>query len=1332
MADYVEDIVGLGKQAAAGLLTIPSEALRAASVVASPNRFLRQLRGEATQDDKTGVAATLQGWGDRWNEGVNELVGVNDPSPLDNTAQFAARMLGGAIPVAPLKAISTAVANAPLLVRGGVGLLEAMTPLTFTSNKGLATLPAVATNVGVQTAVAGGAQAALEPRDPTQVYEKYDAEGNLVEAYYPGEGQLPGAGRVAARSIQTAIQDHPVAAGVGAATAAGLGVLGYRGLRNVRAQQAAQATSDVVQPIRPVDTDVPVTNIPINIGGVNVPLTSGLRQAGYRIAEVAADANIVAKDAVEQSLRAAGQPPEEARAIASIIDQVNEVHHKDRVLSALEDGILVSPAGEKRTIKIGRLGEALEAASQRDPDIRRKVDDQIAMETELDNRKYAANRGETVEVMPGTNQPPIPGYIGPLVRITPRATLHDIDDAELVRRVRAGRADRLVQAFVRPYNQFMHDFADFIVDWGGLSRAERGKWLNANPHYMPTINLDEPKSHRVYRFRDHLSGPKTAGDAFLAATEYVNNMLAFVYRNKARDSIVTALQQGGGGAFGNSKWLGRVLDPADLRRRTIADPSAPNGVRPVEKSDFKLTGDKVSFYRNGELVDVEVRNKSLYNSMMAMPRHTSTLLGVMRQLAQSGMTGKIATLIGQPFVVANAFMGAMFGQVTRPKGYSFGLGDKLLQSATGGRVGLRGDPTAYIGMTTGAVRDIGAVLGRALSDTIYNSMNAGGVLGKLPGAEATADFIARKYVNSNVARMHRAGAGHASTLGESDWDVGGRMSVLGAVAPHYDAARSVSTPQSYGEWVKKYGREATPAALKQGWRVFSDIQQAIGSMAQSYIFRSNYGKVTDAARISPEAAYKELEKLTAVTQQLLGDPAQMGSGLRDMAKAGSTRMEKITGRAIDMTPYANISVQALARIVRAARENPMGTATAFALTLGPMVILPLAEGIKLDNERMAQGLDPIYIPWEFNRPDWHATRFVSVPIRGVPPDHSPEYRLDPLMSLLYTIGREIFIERMGLRGDPRSDPALGYSRDAILRIAEERSAQNVYTAAVNTQPFSQFPPWLGAIFAATGIELPPLERLISRGAAQPITVRGMGGYEDTRLAHDVYSTRVEQFIGHVFGSAGLAVSAMLSAGWQSERREAGTFAGRAVEELGGRARARLPEFAPLWEQPKNRATSEPTAQMVNEREATMMRIREGISAAKIPGTLGSGRYAEPGTPGGGSQGVTDPQMRVLLNSVNNFYSTVSGDGGLIGARNKVRRMILDVRQEGLPYVQEREKTNALAAEVVRINRELLALYTRFEDQVSNRLGYRIRLQDIDPTKPITQFSRLPNPPVVPQ
>jgi hypothetical protein len=1425
------------RQFAAGVGTIPSEALRGAAIIANPMRFGRQVFGRETEQDRDpygGAAQVFQGAGDAWNRVVNRQVGVEDPSLLDDTGQALSRLLGGSIlPISTRGVTPAAVQALPAAARMAVGIpakaLELLTPVTFT---GARTIPgkaaAVAANVGVQAAAGTALEYGMEPFDPTVERAQYDADGNLVSLYTPADDNIPGAGRVAARAVTEAVGDHPVAASITGAGLVAAGALGYRQLRRARVQREAMEASDVSGPIDRASTDVPI------IDETTVP--GYVRGRANRFTEVAADANTLTKDAIDQATgrpsatpNAPRQPPpvtrQEAQAAKDAVDMVQEPAHKDRLVGVLEDGVLPTPRGTVRTESLTRIFEDLYHETVDKPDLNKATKELITLETELDNRAYARSaiaRGDAKEVLIDirTGDTPVAGtHPRYTAYVTPRATLWHISDQDLVRRVMdIGHNHPEATQYALRYWKYHSDLADAWVNFGLVSKAERAKWGRANPHFMHTINLDDAKSPRTFRIREHRGGPEKGGDPLLAATEYTDFMLGHVYRNRMRKQVVETLRAGGAidpGAFGNGKWIGRVAHPAEVRRRQVIDPKTGQ-LRQMTKDDVTIEGDRISYYDEGEVVDVEIRNASLLNTLKTMPSAATTVLGAMRQLAQSGMTGKLATLVGQPFVLANATMGGLFASIVRKAGNSFGYLDAGMQALTRplvGKVpglknpiGVRGDPTAIAGMLNSAMRDIASILTRGVRDAFYNSIAADGWLAKVPNAQAIADRAAKRFEESMYAKNHHIGSGSASTLGSSDFDSArNRASVVSVTTPHGNQARVISDPQDWKEVISLAGDRIVPADVKVAARILGEINDAIGNMAQTYHFRSNYGKVQkldDAARV-PEAAYaremaqvdlheatasglrqqertlrqqaaaakaannpaqaraltlqaqytksqatgamavanhhrqlaephrKAFEKaseawfneymsLGVATRQLLGDPAQMGSALRDLNARGTSWTEKLLGRALDMTPYGNIGMQAGARLIKAMKENPGGTATALAMVVMPMAIVPIWNAVRLDREARARGEPERYVEYELSRPGWDSARFVMGSVGGLEPDQSPRMRVDPLIAPVLVLMREAYIEYMGLNRSP-SDPMRAFSEEQLDRLVRDRIYTNVRTAALGALPFSQVAPVINAGAQVMGFEIPPFEQLIGRGSAQPIRPSGLGAIDDSRTAHALTSKTFDAVVGALGAGAATTIVGAVNQGWQSERRVPGTAVGAAWDEVTGRARDRLPELRPLWAEPAKRATTDYIGTLVNEREQTIRAVTAGRQATRGEGTIGSGRYRERDELGGGRQGAADPDMDTLLNVIPRFSVATAP---LIAARQKERDQMTSLAQRGLSFAERRVAENAHAREITRINTELLAKYTEFEDRLSERFRYRIRLDRLDPSKPITQFRRM--------
>lgn len=1415
------------RQGAAGVLTIPGATLDFLGMVANPNRTLRAITGQSTDADRDpygGVAQVLSGTGQAANDIVAKAVGVQpNPTLQDDTTEALAKIAGQSIPtlgVGATRPLVQAAARSPTAVRAALRALEWITPTTVTSRTGLSTLRPMAANVGVQAAVGAGLERYIEPFDPTQPHKTYDQDGNLIDEYYPEPNNLPGSGRIAVNAVRDQVGDHPVLAGLGAAGALGAAVLTRRGLRTAKTIQDANATSDIVQPIPRVDENVPITNTPVTVAGVPV-VPGAVREAANKTAEVLQDSNIQAKDAARQS------NPGTAEAVRDAIDMANEGAHKDRVISLAETGRLNTPVGMRQSESIRRISEEVYHRSINDPEFQKKFNELIAMESELDNRAYQVDKGNanSVAIDVTTGQRVQSGVQGANVHwITPRATLHAIWDSDLITRIRDIRANEPeVVAMAERYWKLHRDLADAWVDFGILSKGERAAWRKANPHFMHTINFDDPKSPRTYRLREHEQGPPTAGDPFLAAIEYQDFMLGQVYRNRKNQELIESLRSttGGSNIYNNGQWLGKVAHPAELRRTVIPVPGS-NKPRNLTLDELDLKGDVITYFDKGELVRAEVKNKALYNTMQRMPQHATTIMGWFRQLAQSGMTGAWAMAVLQPFSMANATMGGMFASIVRPAGMSFGYLDKGLQAVTqrvlGKPIGLRGDPTAMLGMANSVGMDARAILARSISEAFYNSITGGGRLAgaadaahgmwsKIPDAQGIADRAAKTFVESLYAENHRTGSGGATTLGTKEADTHGRASLISTVAPHSNLTRVVNNPQDLKERIQMFRRSIVPTDLKIATRLLLDLNEAVGNAAQTFFYRSNADKARakgeaavpveqayaqamhqaqpyvdqakahrDNARVALQSAkvakangntrlatqhrvyakaeqqlakaqqaladphlatarthraaadaawnewFKEVQHLGVATRQLLGDPAQMGTGLRDLGKPGRTLPTVIAGNVTNWIPYGNIGWQAGARMIRAAKENPLGTAAALAMTLGPMVYLPLASALRKDQEAEARGEEPHAMKDELSRPAWEVTRFIPIPIDGVPPEHTPLFRIDPVLSFAYTLFREGVISAFGLRGDPRSDPTLAYTHEQLMRISEARSWNNIWTSALNALPFNQVPPVFGAASTMAGFNLGSFNELLGRGGATPMTTRNLGGFDQSRITNDVTTKTFDSVAGQLGGGAAMTLVQTIRSGYQHELREPGTFVPGALNTLRGKAIDRLPEIAPLFPgQARRLSTNDNLADMTNAKERLFNTIKDNTASVNMPGTIGSGRGAEIMRDGGGRGGTADAEMRGLLTRAAELGRTLQP---LRDARTKERERLIHVEALGLSYADQRNQQNAISREIRRINANLLARYVEFEDNETQRTGYRIRLDNVDPRKPISQFDRI--------
>lgn len=1339
--DYINDIINATpeslRQIAAGVATIPSETGRLVAMLANPRRAYRQITDTALPEDSTGVPATIQGYSDRYNAAVNSALNLKDPSFLDDTGNATLRMLGGALPNAPSSLFRGALSAAPAIVRGGVRLAESLTPVTFTSAKGVARAGPVAANTLIPTAAGVAAEALTEKQDPTATIREYDEDGNLSRIVYPAV--TPGVGRIAAREIGESISEHPVGAALGGGAALLFGAMARRSINKTAAVREASEQSDVIKPIDAASAQP------------NVPLDGPILNARTGVQEVTQDANIVAKEMVEKSIGQAD--PRRAASVQAMLDLGNDSSHKSRVQQARAAGVIDTPEGPVHVPSIDRTAEELTNASRgTDPELKRRVDDRIELENELDNRlshqkratamrQNGASEDEIVEAghlvrVDSTRPQMVPGtttqarIAGKLAYekdvITPRAQQWNLPDTDLEQRVQAARADATTVPWVKRYHDYHEGMLGAVVKFKALGQNEASRMLKVNPHYRHTNNFIGPKSPFTTRLRGHQEGPEFGGDVWDAAREYTDHALDFAYKNMRRRETIEAIRDGMAANPSLPRWLGQSADPREIRKYHVQTTTTGLNTPPVPmtKADIKLSGDIQRYKVGDDLVETEIHNKSLFNSLENMPRHTKTMFGWMRSLAESSMTGKIATLMGQPFALANATMGSIFAAVTRPKGLSFGALDKGAQALTGGRIGIRGDPTIAAMVPYTAAKNVGVVMARAVSDALYNSIAASGMLAKIPNARGLADRLGQVFRESNYAQQFRGGAGEVNTMGGEGIDTSARSSFVEGME-RTEQARVVSPndPSSVSRYLRTIDKNVNPVAVKVGWRLLGDIQNAIASSPQSYAWQSNINRRTKG--LTPEQAYREVQTLSAEVRQLLGDPAMRGTGLRDFQTRGSTGTQKVVGRVLDATPYGNIGVQATARLMQAFRRDFVGTSAGMGIVLGEIAILPLVNAWRLDKERTENGLSPLYLPYELAREGWHQGRFIVGHIQGVDPSLSPAVRSDPLMAPFISVAREVVLYALGISGNRQYEPnsendiALG----ALERYADERRWINVNTSLINAQPLNQFPPAMVAGFAATGIELPGVVDLIGRGGAQPINTRGLGGYDETRQSGGLIGKRLEAIFQGLFPGLGATMGGMLNAGAQ-EARGGGSFVHGATDNVLTRARDRAQEFnGVLWDQPRKRATNDATAAMVNEREATLRAIQTNIQSIKAPGTIGSGRFREQDLGGGGGRaGVQDQPMSDLMGGLNRAWSHIQPQ---TAERSKLREELIAISQRpNMDIVQRRRAENVVAEKIVEVNRRLLNQYYILEDNFSNMYGRRIRLDKLDPSKPITQFPEL--------
>lgn len=1432
MAD--PDVSTLSRQALAGLATVPGEAMRLGAYVLNPARVYRKFTGESTDLDNSrygeGIAPwnrlpqILEGTADAWNEKVSGVLGVEaNPSPQDDTAQFVSRAIGNSVPAITGAGVRAAASLLPGFAQRAASTTagkvvgktaELLTPTTLIPGAAVPAgklfakpsqiAPRMAANVGVQTAAATALEHATEEYDPTQSFMDFDENGRLVDAYFSDPNEAPGVGRVAARGVAGAIGDHPVAASLGGLALGAGALLARRKFVQNRAIRDEFATSDAVGPKDPLPSNVPIVDNP-------------LKNTAYATGEVLADQDLRTKVALEKAAedtnakaraaaQASGQPaaPDvSAQPAKDAIALASDSAHASRLEAAVNDGVVVTPRGEYRIPSLREIGREIYAASTKVTDFAKRFDEYIAYADEINNRKYnaqkvasgkqklvAIDRTTGEEAGPNTN----PANI---VREPARVNMWHLDTPTLEARklaIENSAEGAQIRAVADKYWTFHNRIADAAVAFGVVSKAERGLWAKANPEFRHTINLDQAKSPRTYRARGHASGARVEGNSLQSAGEYADYMLAQMHRNRARAQMFDILN--------GSKWFGKVADPAVIRRQQIIDAKTglPRQMVMADVVDTMNKSNMRSFYRDGELVHFEVLNPQLRFTMDKQPAHAQTMMGWIRGVSQSGMTGKLSLAVGQPFGVANAVMGTMFGTVARPAGRSIGKLDSGKKGLLAG-VARTVDPTTYTGNIWAAGSDVRAIMHRAIADAVYNSIEVQGGLSKTldvidraapswikPGdARRIASEAAAKYLDSPYAERQARGGGNASTMGERDFDTPeGKMTLLDHTSPRYNSIRVLNKPEDIHALWQEFRRTVTPTHFKVGMRLLNDVQEAVGNMAQSSLYRQNRGKsksleqaaqipenardaelalaqpyldrakqFRDAARASKAAGnmtasrqehaqaraqearaqphlqaaegydklakaareewFKEVSSLSLASRQLLGDSGAKGSGLANWQNMDATGAQQVVGWVLNAVPYGNIGMQASARLIKAMKDDPTGTTASLATMIGSITLTSMGSAMLYDKLMGTSGTDQSAVKFDMERPNYHQARHVMIYIPGVPLEQQVSVRIDPQFQLLNAIARTGVGYLAGWFGGD-DDPMKGWTREHILQGVTDRTWDILKTAAVNTAPVNQLPPAFGATAALLGVEPPTIESAINRAGVNMIPQRGLGGFEDSRNAHDVIGKRVSTAIAQIWGTAGATLVEGVRLGYQRERHEPGSFASGALDTFQGRAMDRLPEI--LFPNHIRRiATNDYFADAVNAKEQVATNISQNSTAVKRPGALGVGRSQTLDMAGGGMQGAPEDMVPTLAR-VAAFAQSLTG---LRQERESKRQEILSIDQQNLDFAARRNRQNALAKEVSRINREMLAHWTEFEDQESSRIGRKFRLDNLDPTETLEQF-----------
>lgn len=1246
---------------------------------------------------------------ERVQSGINNALDVQDPNWRADPTGFLARTVGGAVPVGIAR-------GGQLALSGGARLLEALTPVTISTSA--RTLPI---NIGVQAGLGAGVQ------------ELVDVEQNARNAAATAQQQLPeridvitgsdasqpplvegtGAGlpeRIDVDPLPERI-DVPQTSGSGITmsqprlpqpgedrdaswagpilryvvpgfAAAGLVGAGVAAARSVaagrRADQAMAGT--VVQPGIAYNPEVE------RLGRIDT------------VQQAVVSNMTAAERALQQAVEGTGLPPGATRLNQSVADdalgrmqtQLAESPKNDIVSNIARTGY--NPLTGNSFRPLADIEMEVAALKRTNPDSVARAMDALAAGTEHDVRIVNGRAGRFVPGQPGEPA---------------RVTLHDKSFTDLVRMMRDGQNDPVAARIMLEYRRSTDAMLEEMRAMGLKSADDITNMVRDNPNYMHWIFSEEqairdPSGARILttgsennnpinaRVHGHEAGALRSQDPISALNEAWRKVLALGLENDARVAFVNSVMP-------------------HVMQMQRASPDTPRLVRGLKVRDQDKTPGgwvPVHFYQNGKRMAVEVA-PPVAEVLQSYPRATVPFVSAMTRMFRNMTTGPLAAAFGSVMAPVSASMATMATAVNRPKGTAFGLADAAVQKLSGGRGGLRADPTS-LGLTAyAALADLGSEGSRAIASALRNSELNNGVMARWLGPAQLASIknaAQAAYDSSILAEMRRQGS--AGTGLARDPESARTLAVQHQThTPDYAALAQRRTDSGGIDAIKaaaeQYGARLTPPTAARLWQLYTTSLDIVSSAATSAYIRQN----ANVQGMSPKA-------LHGMARRVAGDPAEMGAS--PFAQA-----------AYSMVPYSNIAVQSLTAYLRAVKRNPAAATAGIAAAVALPQMAQLASAIIADEDRISRGEQPQYVMWMMNQNANGQANDIRIFIPGVSPENGMRVPTDLSLAPLSAYTNNLLLGMIGADTDRFWSPEMAAVRRNFVDFMTDRTRNGVVAGVQSMSPVNTPPPLLTAV-ARTGYDLDISSA--SRFGEPRVTVPrdvGAPGYTRSDNWNDPASRMVSDIAQTLFSSTGTAALEIARTVMYSSRLPNGDPLGAAGEQYRLNSASTMRLAPPLLQPDRQLAQRDAVGDIVAKKEAALTNLRNGIADATRPGTVGSGNVIN--MPIGEGRPGVHPEMREAVLIGNRWFSAIDR---LANIRRERQQQLTSIDSSPLARndpAASRRARNEVTQDIRRINRQIYSQMEEAETFLSRRTGRAVRFETLDPQRGLDQF-----PPYNPQ
>lgn len=848
---------------------------------------------------------------------------------------------------------------------------------------------------------------------------------------------------------------------------------------------------------------------------------------------------------------------------------------------------------------------------------------------------------------------------------TPFATLKDTVDQ--------ARSNPQIAEIMDDFKDVSRKMLDYRLEQGVITKTEYGDLLRKHPEYYA---LPIEGSHMQSLELSKAGGRMMPGDPISELMPYTSQTFKEVAHEKLKTAaILEQLDKRASGNKYSAQLLGKSLNPNTLNQYTREKAIVYRDAAGIRRA-IEITDPTYRMALRGDAGSGQLRLNEGWVKFASAPS----------RLLEWATTGPASALFGSPFAIANAAYGAVATLVNRPKGTSAGIFDKGMQRLSGGKFGVRADPTFVAQTVYQAGENVVAVLAKYAAKAIENvatnhSMHSGSGPGTLDAmGKSLSSFYKRTVLHDLETRGLRGGAtpmyqAKAQTMAD----------IEASMSPVTRASKGWTTARDF----------------------IHDIFGAVGNAPQGTFFKQNKGLMSD-------------ELLTTRTRNVMGDPSKSGLAKSNFGKG--------VGGAIVISPWGGVTVQATKRFLQAWKENPLGTATAIFGT----VAIPSMMITKWN-----MSLGPEYLDYQMlqRTPDQASGSFY-VGIPGRPPQEGVEIRLDQPMRPFKVLVDTLFGHQFGMYDGSIFDPKNELVKQALQAGISER--YGIWGSAMKSaagQLAPAIPPALNAANIAMGgsevgrtyVDAPT--RIVenrNRGASDSTS-----SHIDNKLFGYNVSAEMEAMVSAIGGQVGRGIYETLTgiAQGKKDSLSASDIRSDFTDRFGQRISQANREIAPIWGHaqvmsPSQEATAQalrPKIDGIKKLDAASEKLRSlSGSGAELSG--GRGREIN-ALVGEGPVKFADQQMYALARNAQVFMrqynNTISGQlKDLYEQRASV--------QSSAHYTPDTktEVLNDITKKIVDTNRRGMSMVKQWEWGMSKAYNRTIDISKIKLGDPITQFQEL--------